>query len=185
MRLFPLFPLFPVKNSAGERERQDYGKAAAMNDAQVLALMASFQAGGGVVPSDPPATEPAVTKAVTTVPAVAMREVASEVSTVRDPVRTETDLAPAATDDAMARQHIDRIGIPPEDVASLVKLLARRDATLDDRRSCGECAHLHRLRCTRGRCPIGGDPSDVFILHRCPAFQNNPMEAATRRRPTA
>ena len=133
-----------------------------MNNAQVLALMASFQAGGESVPIDPPAAEPAVTTAVTT---------------VRDPVRTETDLAPAAADEAMARQHIDRIGIPPEDVASLVKLLARRDAMQDDRRSCGECAHLHRLRCLRGRCPIGGDPSDVFILHRCPAFQNNPMEA--------
>lgn len=107
-------------------------------------------------------TDPlAVTKPITTVSVFAMPEVA-----------TESPLDPLAVDDGMNSLFQSK-GIASDDAAALVKRLAQRDAEWDDRRSCGECANLHRLRCIKKRCPVGGDPSEVFILHRCQDFQQN------------
>lgn len=136
---------------------------------RVMGLLAVFEG------ADTHAAPPAVTKPVTTGSVVVM----PEVPTVRSAVRTET--APGSTVDSqgsrtVVTQFFMKKGIAPDDAVALVKRLAQRDAEWDDRRSCGECANLSRLRCIRGFCAVGSNPSEVFVLHRCPGFLDGGME---------
>lgn len=52
----------------------------------------------------------------------------------------------------------------------IIKMLAARDATLDDRRSCAECASYYAGRCMKRMQPVGHCDDIADVLHRCAGF---------------
>ena len=63
-----------------------------------------------------------------------------------------------------------RKGVTRERAERIVKMLAQRDATLDDRRSCAECVSYYAGRCLKRMQPIGDCNDIADVLHRCAGF---------------
>lgn len=65
---------------------------------------------------------------------------------------------------------IQNKGISDKDAEYLARKLARRDAQLDDRKSCAECRNFTPRGCRIGQHPIG--QTTMFDLHRAPCFES-------------
>lgn len=61
-------------------------------------------------------------------------------------------------------------GIQPDRIQRIIKMLAARDATLDDRRSCAECSSYYTGKCIKRMQPIGDCDDIADVLHRCAGF---------------
>ena len=125
-------------------------------------------------PPAPPTASPAPE------PPAPAPEPASSAAAVRaepDPWADLGDLADdlPATDETPQDRLLQRLagfGMGEAEAVRLVALLDRRDADLDDRRSCVECSHWTGRTCLawrRGRHEANAGV-EVDQLHRCPAF---------------
>lgn len=89
--------------------------------------------------------------------------------------------------DAIRAHKVEIIALltrPPERLAAkgmtqdrakrITKMLAARDATLDDRRSCAECVSYYAGRCLKRMQPIGDCDDIADVLHRCAGFASAP-----------
>jgi len=61
-------------------------------------------------------------------------------------------------------------GMTQDRARRIIKMLAARDATLDDRRSCAECVSYYAGRCLKRMQPIGDCDDIADVLHRCAGF---------------